>query len=85
VQHPFSLDGKSIDPNNKKDARQFAIVDFQGTQHKITQGDAMLVDKIDGIDIGEKVVFDKVGFRHVLIYKLNCDVVCSSPTYDRCC
>lgn len=60
VRHPFPLDGKTIDMTNKKDAQQFAIVDFQGTQHKITAGDAMLVDKIDDVDIGERVEFDKV-------------------------
>lgn len=60
VRHPFSLNGKPIDTNSEKDSQRFAIVDFQGTQHKITQGDSMLVDKIDDIDIGEKIIFDKV-------------------------
>lgn len=60
MEHPYPLDGKPFDSESKKDLQQFAIVDFQGTQHKITQGDSMLVDKIDDIDIGERVVFDKV-------------------------
>mmetsp|Transcript_17011 Transcript_17011/g.28377 ORF Transcript_17011/g.28377 Transcript_17011/m.28377 type:complete len:164 (+) Transcript_17011:41-532(+) len=60
VRHPYSLNGKPIDLNCEKDSQQFAIVDFQGTQHKVTQGDSMLVDKIEDIDIGEKIIFDKV-------------------------
>ena len=60
MRHPFPLDGKPIDVNNKKDVQQFAVVEFQGTQHKITLGDSMLVDKIDDVDIGERITFDKV-------------------------
>lgn len=39
--------------------RIFAVVQFQGFQHKLTKDDSLIVDKIN-VDIGKVIVFDKV-------------------------
>ena len=37
----------------------FAVIQFNGFQHKITKDDTLILDKMD-VDIGKVIVFDKV-------------------------
>lgn len=62
VQHPTSLlEGRPIDvskPSPKEEL--FAVVNFSGTQYKVVLDDVIVADKIDNVDIGQRLDLDQV-------------------------
>ena len=63
IHHPFALDGKSIEskpgvilPTEAK----FAVIEFSGTQYKVTIDDTIVANKISGVDIGDTYKLNKV-------------------------
>jgi large subunit ribosomal protein L21 len=46
---------------SKKDAEEFAVIETGGKQYRVSTGDSIKIEKIaDGMNIGDKVTFDKV-------------------------
>lgn len=43
-----------------KDSNIFAVVDINGTQHKVTKDDIVVADHMEQYDINDHVVFTKV-------------------------
>mmetsp|Transcript_16072 Transcript_16072/g.35607 ORF Transcript_16072/g.35607 Transcript_16072/m.35607 type:complete len:191 (-) Transcript_16072:105-677(-) len=64
VEHPYILDGyreetdEAVDVTNSNNL--FAVVDFSGSQYKVSQDDVIVADKMDHIDIGTIISLDKV-------------------------
>ena len=58
VRHPYPLPSATPAPPGSVD--KFAIVEFSGTQYKITLDDVIVADHIESYDIGQKIPIDKV-------------------------
>ena len=61
VQHPVSLTDRPLElgqPSAKEDL--FAVVNFSGTQYKVVLDDTIVADRIEGVDIGQKLDLDQV-------------------------
>jgi large subunit ribosomal protein L21 len=61
VSHPYALDERPLDakkPSNPED--RFAVVSLSGTQFKVTVGDTIVADHMEGLDIGDRVVYPEV-------------------------
>jgi ribosomal protein L21 len=39
---------------------KFAVIEHSGTQYKITIDDTIVADRMEGVDIGDKISIDKV-------------------------
>ncbi len=42
------------------DHKLFAVIKFKGLQHKITKDDTIMLEKIEGLEVGDTFFFDKV-------------------------
>jgi len=42
------------------DHKIFAVIKFKGLQHKITKDDTIMLEKIDGLEVGDTFFFDNV-------------------------
>ena len=63
VHHPFSLDGKPIESKHgviSPAEDKFAVIEFSGTQYKVTIDDTIVANKISGVDIGDTYKLNKV-------------------------
>mmetsp|Transcript_22428 Transcript_22428/g.32709 ORF Transcript_22428/g.32709 Transcript_22428/m.32709 type:complete len:177 (+) Transcript_22428:84-614(+) len=66
VEHPYQLNKKEseegISPSvsSEWDTSKFAVVEYSGTQYKVTPGDNIIVNKIEDFDIGQPIELDKV-------------------------
>jgi len=61
VLHATSLTDQVLDmkkPTVKEE--MFAVVNFMGTQYKVVLDDQIVADKIEGVDIGQKLNLDQV-------------------------
>ncbi len=59
--HPFPINGTPIDLNAPSvEADRFAIVEFSGTQYKVTLDDTIVADKQANVDIGDVISLGKV-------------------------
>jgi large subunit ribosomal protein L21 len=58
IEHPYSLNDEPLGEPNKDD--RFAIIQFSGTQYKVTYDDVLVADKQNDVDIGEMVELDRV-------------------------
>ena len=56
VRHPLSLDGSPLDSDTVSSSKDmFAVVALSGTQYKVCPDDTIVVDKMDGADIGVQI------------------------------
>ena len=56
VRHPLSLDGSPLDDEAVTSSKDiFAVVALSGTQYKVCPDDTIVVDKMDGVDIGDQI------------------------------
>lgn len=56
VRHPLSLDGSPLDEDAVTSSKDmFAVVALSGTQYKVCPDDTIVVDKMDGVDIGDQI------------------------------
>ena len=39
---------------------EFAVIQTGGKQYKVSKGDVLKIEKIKGVSLGDKIVFDKV-------------------------
>jgi large subunit ribosomal protein L21 len=60
VRHPYSINGLPLSDTPAKPEDLFAVVEFSGTQYKVTLGDVLIADKMEDIDIESKITFSKV-------------------------
>jgi len=91
VAHPYALDEKPLSaqqPSNPED--RFAVVALSGTQYKVAVGDIIIADHIEGVDIGDTVVYPEVllvGSRKATVvgrpYVSSSEVVCSVEELTR--
>lgn len=58
VRHPFPL--PSATPAAEGSVDKFAVVEFSGTQYKITLNDVIAADHIESCDIGQQIPIEKV-------------------------
>ncbi len=63
IHHPFTLDGKPIESKHgviTPTEDKFAVIEFSGTQFKVTIDDTIVANKISGVDIGDTYKLNKV-------------------------
>lgn len=81
VRHPFNLqDGEALDlssPSAPEDI--FAVVSHSGTQYKLTSNDTFVVDRMEGVDIG-----DQIEIPHVLLVGSRKSTVVGRPMVPNC-
>jgi len=91
VTHPYALDDRPLSaqmPSNPED--RFAVVALSGTQYKVAVGDIIIADHIEGVDIGDTVVYPEVllvGSRKATVvgrpYVTSSEVVCTVEELTR--
>lgn len=55
VHHPYSLTDAELSPGPSTAQDMFAVVEFSGTQYKVVVDDLVVADRIEGVDIGDKL------------------------------
>lgn len=58
VRHPYSLTDEPIPSTPSSAQDMFAVVSFSGTQYKVVLDDLLVADRIEGVDIGDKLSLD---------------------------
>eukprot|EP01041_Mallomonas_annulata_P002882 gene2882-5653_t len=58
VYHPYHL--TEVPPNSGNDKNLFAVIEFSGTQYKVTKDDLVVANKITDVDIGDNIELSKV-------------------------
>jgi Ribosomal prokaryotic L21 protein len=61
VRHPYHLPSAAVLSNDTK-SNKFAVVEYSGTQYKVAIDDVIVSDHLDGIDIGQTLSLEKVGY-----------------------
>lgn len=81
VRHPFNLaDDETLDPSSPSSPEDiFAVVSLSGTQYKLTPDDTFVVDRMEGVDIG-----DQIEIPHVLLVGSRKSTVVGRPTVPNC-
>lgn len=79
VKHPYALPSAPIAENEIRESlspipSQFAVVEYSGTQYKVTIDDLIIADHVEGLDIGQTIHLDKVFcyFFFMTILRHNC-------------
>lgn len=70
VHHPYSLTDTPLTPGPSSTQDMFAVVEFSGTQYKVVLDDLVVADRIEGVDIG-----DKLSLPVLLVGSRRCTVV----------
>jgi large subunit ribosomal protein L21 len=91
VTHPYSLDDRPLSEQGASNPEdRFAVVALSGTQYKVAVGDTIIADHIEGVDIGDIVVYPEVllvGSRKATVvgrpYVTHAEVVCSVEELTR--